>query len=998
MSEEAKPGLFRGVAVDASLKLRILFWVLFALIVATLCFSQFGIMSCGDELEGNLNIVFLLVPVAVGALILGFVPGVTLGIEAGALIMWRAQWTPTSYFDMHLGSPMLSVIALSLGGLCISAVLTLAGRYWPARMERDCNPIRRIRAGKVIAIIIGSFLLAGSFSFGSRGALFLIMPDLMADDPDMIADILVSQAQWYVWNEAALNAALVSIACIVTEILDANRRCNTWEAKLSTVFQRWLLLVIFMVFLIASTASFCIETIRANAATTASIDSQLDYMQLQVEDYESRVSELREIEKRTFLEKANAAAELVAADKTALTNHDRLADIASTLGLESISVTDGKGVIIADSEFGDDALGFSFGSTDSTKPYLSLIDGGDPIVEEPRASIDPDGTVSDKMRVFCGVPRIDEPGIVQVSGSADMYENLLSTASIDHLLDDYTAENKSVLVIVRDYTVVASNDNTFSGQSVVGTISETADEYDAIVKMTDGKQLTAYYDEAHSNVVFKSRQVGDYDLITFVPLPQTYASRTSTLLSNAVFFFLLFTVVFILASRLLRDVVIEPINKTNDTLEHITAGNLNERVNVRNVTEFSSLSSGINTTVDALKDSIAEAEQRNARELVTAKAIQESVLPTDFPAFPDIDRFDIYASMKPAKEVGGDFYDFFEIADASKVGFVVADVSGKGIPAALFMMTAKTQVRTYMESGISVDEAVNAANHQLCLGNDAGMFVTMLACELDYETGELTYVNAGHNPSLLLHDGSWEWMREVSGMPLGLFDGMPYDPIARQLEEGDMLYLYTDGVTEAMDADGNLFGEARLEETLHRYSDYNPRSACVGVRRAITDFTLDAEQSDDITMLALKYGVPPEEKAVMVLPAITNQLVHVCNYIHAELHRRRAPKSVQNPLDIAVEELFVNVCRYAYPEATPDNPGEVRISFEYEANPPSLTVQIADDGIPYDPLAKPDAVTPDNIADVPIGGLGILMAKRSVDEMTYERVDGSNVVTFRKGW
>jgi anti-sigma regulatory factor (Ser/Thr protein kinase) len=136
----------------------------------------------------------------------------------------------------------------------------------------------------------------------------------------------------------------------------------------------------------------------------------------------------------------------------------------------------------------------------------------------------------------------------------------------------------------------------------------------------------------------------------------------------------------------------------------------------------------------------------------------------------------------------------------------------------------------------------------------------------------------------------------------------------------------------------------------------------------------------------------------MVLPADAGQLVHVINFIHEELHRRGAPASAYNPLDIAAEELFVNVCRYAYPEATPDNPGEVRISFEYEANPPSLTVQIADDGIPYDPLAKPDAVTPDNIADVPIGGLGILMAKRSVDEMTYERVDGSNVVTFRKGW
>jgi len=197
---------------------------------------------------------------------------------------------------------------------------------------------------------------------------------------------------------------------------------------------------------------------------------------------------------------------------------------------------------------------------------------------------------------------------------------------------------------------------------------------------------------------------------------------------------------------------------------------------------------------------------------------------------------------------------------------------------------------------------------------------------------------------------------------------------------------------------GVLFTEARLEETLYRYSDLNPRSICVGVRRAITDFTLDCEQSDDITMLCLKYGVPPEEKAVMVLSATTDQLVHMCNYIHAELHRRRAPNSVVNRMDIACEELFVNICHHAYPDATPDNPGEVRISFEYEANPPALTVQLADDGIPYNPLEKPDTVTPDNIADVQIGGYGILMAKKSVDEMTYERVGNSNVLTFKTCW
>jgi len=495
--------------------------------------------------------------------------------------------------------------------------------------------------------------------------------------------------------------------------------------------------------------------------------------------------------------------------------------------------------------------------------------------------------------------------------------------------------------------------------------------------------------------------VASYDggyVVTVRTPEKVYASRFGTMFASSSLAFALIVAISILATALLSRVVVRRIGETNGSLEKITEGDLNERVDVRDTREFSSLSVGINATVTALKDTIDEVKQHNAQELTAAKAIQESALPTEFPAFPDIDKFDIYASMKTAKEVGGDFYDFFLIEGSSKLGIVMADVSGKGIPASLFMMAAKTQIRNYMEAGLPLGEAIDAANHQLCIGNDAGMFVTVWVAELDYETGVLTYVNGGHNPPLLLHDGAWEWERDVSGMPLGLFDGIPYESFQKQLVPGDMLYTYTDGVSEAMNSDGELFGEGRLEETLRLHSGLNPRSLCVAMRRAITDFTLDCEQSDDITMLALKYGVPPATTAVMVLPARADQLVHVCNYIHAELHRRHAPSSVYNPLDIAAEELFVNVCHYAYPDATSENPGEARVSFEYAANPPSLTVQIVDDGVPYNPLAKPDAVTPDDIMEVPIGGLGILMAKRSVDDMTYERVGDSNVLTFRKGW
>ena len=604
-----------------------------------------------------------------------------------------------------------------------------------------------------------------------------------------------------------------------------------------------------------------------------------------------------------------------------------------------------------------------------------------------------------------------------MANEVDYLKNQLATQEdpdLDSLLVGYVTDTDGIVVITDENgTILATNSpgTHAKGASFVDLIGYSdyvategisfRDFLDQLLNMDNGAAtIQAVDEEGNSTMDFAFLAVRYYDQRYVAMIQSTqivYRERFGVMASAALQSALLLLAISVVAAVLLYRLVVRRIADTNKSLDKITHGDLRERVNIYDSRELASLSDGINATVVALSDTIAEVKRHNAQDLATAQRIQESVLPRDFPPFPEIERFDIYASMKMAKEVGGDFYDFFLIED-DKLGFIIADVSGKGIPAALFMMTAKAQVKNYMESGLEIGAAIEAVNHQLCIGNDEGMFVTMFACLLDYQTGHVSYVNAGHNPPLVLHDGTWEWMRDVSGMPLGLFDGISYEAFERTLEVGDMMYLYTDGVTEAMDASGNLFGEARLEETLYRYADMNPRSLGVGMRRAITDFTLDAEQSDDITMLVMKYGVAPEKKAVMVLPAIDTQLIHVYNYIHAELHRRSAPNSVRNALDIAAEELFVNVCHYAYPDATPENPGEVRISFEYEANPPSLLVEIADDGVPYDPTAKPDAVTPDNIEDVPIGGLGILMAKRCTDELTYRREGDSNIVTFRKGW
>ena len=296
-----------------------------------------------------------------------------------------------------------------------------------------------------------------------------------------------------------------------------------------------------------------------------------------------------------------------------------------------------------------------------------------------------------------------------------------------------------------------------------------------------------------------------------------------------------------------------------------------------------------------------------------------------------------------------------------------------------------------------VDEAIATANAHLCAGNDAGMFVTVWAATLDWKTGELTYVNAGHNPPLLRHDGAWQWLTAKGGLFLGTFETAKYRSSALTLIEGDELLLYTDGVNEAFSADEEEFGNERLEALLAEHVSDHPRALVRTVRSQLARWADGAEQSDDITMLSLEFGVAPEVTGSITLPAEVSELERVLGFLHAELGRRLCPITVQNKLDVAFEELFVNVCRYAY--VGQDESGEVRVSYVYNANPSAITVEIADHGVPFDPLAADDpSPWPDDVADARIGGLGIFMVRQMVDDLSYVRDDGWNITAFRKSW
>ena len=249
-----------------------------------------------------------------------------------------------------------------------------------------------------------------------------------------------------------------------------------------------------------------------------------------------------------------------------------------------------------------------------------------------------------------------------------------------------------------------------------------------------------------------------------------------------------------------------------------------------------------------------ETATRMGAELSMATAIQASQLPRLFPAFPNRPEFDVFASMTPAKEVGGDFYDFFLIDD-DHIGLVMADVSGKGVPAALFMMVARVLIKSHLQNGESVGEALENVNDQLCESNEAQLFVTVWAAVIQISTGKGTAANAGHeHPVLRRAGGEYELITYRHSPAVATLEGIPYKEHSFELHPGDSLFVYTDGVAEATNAQNELFGTDRMLEALNRNPDAIPEEVLSNVMDGINAFVAGAEQFDDITMLCMKYN------------------------------------------------------------------------------------------------------------------------------------------------
>ena len=602
------------------------------------------------------------------------------------------------------------------------------------------------------------------------------------------------------------------------------RRIPAEEVSVSQRFQFWLFIVSFAILMFNLTFAYGLQTQGAVQEARETLD-------MVSEDIRDTYIKLKQTEKNTDTLAAETARMNARAIAEAVT-HTGGVDAADAAYLESmrdiynlvsVTVTDGEGNAIASAGESPVYIG----------QFAGVLDGSvESLATNP-------STVRAAAAARCG------EGMIQVVVDRNVLANALNLAGLNEALSYFHVGRDGTFDVVLNNGIITSGDHRGLTLSTADmrTMREMPLEKDTMVTLF-GKKALGRAERLDENTM----------LLAQLPVTEVYINRDIQMYETAFAGIVLFGVIYVLISMLVQGIVVNNLQLVNQSLHRITQGNLDETVSVRNSTEFTSLSDDINQTVSVLKGYIAAAEKRIEQELEFARTIQDSALPKNFD-YPRTD-FEIYATMDPAKEVGGDFYDFFFI-DSNRLVMVVADVSGKGIPASLFMMRAKTAIRDLAESGMEPADILYKVNNTLCEGNDAEMFVTVWLGIIDLTNGAMFCANAGHEYPVLMRAGSdFEVFKDKHGLALAAMEGMRFKQYELQLNPGDRLFVYTDGIPEAIDENVEQYGMERLVNMLNSVKTEKMTVVLPAVREDIAKFAGNAEQFDDITMLGFVYAGP----------------------------------------------------------------------------------------------------------------------------------------------
>lgn len=558
------------------------------------------------------------------------------------------------------------------------------------------------------------------------------------------------------------------------------------------------------------------------------------------------------------------------------------------------------------------------------------------------------------------------------------YFNNLSPENLAVVYADQWSDEKVVAFEVADsdYNII-SNNSKFPdlGQCIIDK-----DELNLFKeRVGDDTLYIMYIDVANCHLIAYSYE--KYEM--YLP----YFTSSMTIFLQILVFGLLMFAVFILLKLLVGN----NLNKINRSLHEITQGNLDEHVDVYSHKEFAILSDSINATVDTLKKYIEEEANRYKEEFEMAKQIQLSALPNVFPPFPNDPEIDLYAKYKPAKIVGGDFYDYYYIGK-NRLAFLIADVSGKGVPAAMFMMRAKTAFRVFADKKDNPADVLEAVNNYLCENNEAEMFVTAWLGMVDISTGRLEYASAGHNPPVLINSetGDVKFIENTPSLVLGAMENKFYTNHSFVIKPGEKLMLYTDGIIEAHDVENHLYGEDKFLEALTKHKDKTIRDLCENVAFEVDEYSSGQEQFDDYSLLCFIFNGSDESSALkknyweseITVFSKTESVNKVMERCEETLKYSNAPDNFIQMFDVCIDEIFSNIVKFSYKR--PNEYISVRIVIDERGEKKFATITFVDTGPRFDPLSMESPDITLSAEEREIGGLGIFMVREMMDDMHYE--------------
>ena len=610
-------------------------------------------------------------------------------------------------------------------------------------------------------------------------------------------------------------------------------------------------------------------------------------------------------------------------------------------------------------------------------------------------------------------PYSDEHGVTSLMttvgvGIYDDDDNLVGIATVDWQIQDVKNRLSAVVPTENSFVLLACPKDDY-------IISNTYDSDDRNVGKSlytlpwyKELDLSGYYNNINGLIenyfVFDGVQYVSYSypfengwlLSMQIPVKEFFSAVDSFNVRYATIMgvssVLLLLIIFYLTSKYVN----APLKKLTQGVLMIGISDLDKKIDINSKDEVGLLATAFNEMTDKLKESIEQntreqaANARLGAELSVAAMIQANMLPCIFPPFPDNDEFDIFASMFPARKVGGDFYDFFFV-DADTLAVVIADVSDKGIHSAMFMAIAKTLVKNiarYGKQGMVPEKVFENINTLLCEGNRAHMFVTAFMGYLNIKSGKFVYVNAGHNPPLVCLNNRYEKLKLRKELVLGIKEGIKYTQDQIELKPGNKLFLYTDGVTEAVNGEEELFREKRLLKIANDNIGLPPLELINLIKREIDGYASGVEQADDITMLALHYKGSKSAHDSITVQAKTDNLHTIIDFAQERIPG--CPPKIKNKINIAIDEVFSNIVKFAYGAET----GEVTV--RVISDNAHLSLEFEDSGTAFNPLETPEPDISLPVGQRKIGGLGIFMLKKLMDTVEYRRENEKNILTIVK--